>query len=424
MNTKNLKIAVIGLGYVGLPLAIEFSKKRNVLAYDKNPERIKELNLGFDRNNEISKSKLKKSKLIKYTNNHKTIENCNCFIVTVPTPVNAKKKPDFSYIKRACKIVGKYLKKNNIVIFESTVYPGATEEICVPILEKTSKLKYNIDFYCGYSPERINPGDKKHTITNIKKIIAGSNNKTTILIEKLYQQIIKAGTYKVNSIKIAEAAKVIENTQRDINIALINELSMIFDKMGIDTNSVLEASATKWNFLPFKPGLVGGHCIGVDPYYLTNKAESLGYKTKIILSGRKLNDSMGLYIGKKLLKFMDKKNIKIKNAKILIMGLTFKENCKDIRNTKVVDIYKYLKKFTSNIDLYDPIAAYQDIEKIYQKKPILYLKNKVYDSIIISVPHKKIKKMGMKKIRKLCKLNNVIFDIKSTFSIKDSDLRL
>ena len=424
LKLKDVKLAIVGLGYVGLPLAIEFGKIIQVIAYDKNKKRINELRKAIDRNKEVSKIEFKKSKYLKLTNSSYDLRNSNCFIVTVPTPVKSNNAPDFSYLIAACKNIGKFIKKNNIVIFESTVYPGATEEVCVPILEKVSKLKYKSDFFCGYSPERINPGDKKHNLVNIKKIVSATDKKTLSIINKIYKQIIKVGTYKVDSIKVAEAAKVIENTQRDLNIALINEISIIFNKMNIDTESVLKAAGTKWNFLPFKPGLVGGHCIGVDPYYLTSKAKAIGYKTKIILAGRSLNDSMGKYIGKNLKDIMKKKKIIIKHSKILIMGLTFKEDCKDIRNTKVVDIYKYLLKFTKNIDLYDPIASKTDIFSVYNKYPITRLKNKYYDSIIIAVPHKLIKGIGIKKIRSLCKIKNVVYDIKSAFDIKDSDLRL
>ena len=424
MNRKPFKIAVIGLGYVGLPLSIEFGKKREVIGFDIDSTRIKELKNKIDNTGELSKTEIGNSKYLKFTNNIKDLIHSNCYLVTVPTPITSSKKPDLSLLINAYKMIGNILKKDDIVILESTVYPGTTNEICAPLLEYCSGLTFNKDFYCGYSPERINPGDKKHTLSSIKKITSGSNDKIAKQIDELYKEIIKAGTYLTESIEIAEAAKIIENTQRDVNIALINEFSIIFNKMGIDTQSVLSAAKTKWNFLPFTPGLVGGHCIGVDPYYLTYKAEMLGYNPKVILSGRQLNDSMGLYIAKNLKKLMIKKKIKIKNSKILLMGLTFKENCQDIRNTKVYDIFNYLKNFSKNIDLYDPLAASKDVKKIFKKNPINKLSNNKYDAIIISVPHLKILKLGIKKILKLCKENRVICDVKSIFPIKDTDLRL
>ncbi|MDC3174812.1 nucleotide sugar dehydrogenase, partial [Candidatus Pelagibacter sp.] len=335
IKSNDLKLAIIGLGYVGLPLALEFSKKKNVIGFDINELRIKELNSGLDKNLEFNKNELNSSKQLLFTSSFDDLKLSNCFIIAVPTPIDKFKKPDLSALLNASEVVSKIIKKNDIIIYESTVYPGCIEEECVPILEKFSKLIFNKDFFCGYSPERINPGDKKHTISNIKKITSGSTPEIADIIDDLYNEIITAGTYKAPSIKVAEAAKVIENTQRDLNIALINELSILFNKLNIDTNSVLDAASTKWNFIPYKPGLVGGHCIGVDPYYLTHKAENIGYKTKIILAGRELNDSMGDHVASQLLLAMKKKNIEIKNAKILIMGLTFKENCADIRNSGV-----------------------------------------------------------------------------------------
>ena len=424
MKRKPLKIAVIGLGYVGLPLSIEFAKKRKVIGFDNNNTRIKQLRSQIDSTGELTKNEIKNSKNLKFTNNIKDLMNSNCFIVTVPTPITKFKKPDLRILIDVYKMIGKILKKDDIVILESTVYPGTTYEICVPLLESYSGLIFNKDFYCGYSPERINPGDKKHTISNIKKITSGSDSNVARIIDDLYKEIIKAGTYLAESIEVAEAAKVIENTQRDLNIALVNEFSIIFNKLGIETQSVLNAAKTKWNFLHFSPGLVGGHCIGVDPYYLTHKAKMMDYNPQIILSGRKLNDSMGLYIAKSLKKLMIKKRIKITNSNILLMGLTFKENCKDIRNTKVLDIYNYLKKFSKNIDLYDPLADSGDVKKVFKKNPINKLSNDKYDALLICVPHYKIKKLGIKKILKLCKENKVICDIKSIFRIKDSDFRL
>ena len=354
LNFKNIKIGIIGLGYVGLPLAVEFGKKFPVVGYDISVERIKSLKKGIDDTLEVSRKDFSKAVNLKFTNNPKDMKSQNFFIITVPTPINKKKKPDLSLLKNATKIVGKLLNKGDIVIFESTVYPGVTEDICVPILEKYSKLFFNRDFFCGYSPERINPGDKEHRLVNITKVTSGSNSEVAQIIDLLYKQIIKAGTFKAKSIKVAEAAKVIENTQRDINIALINELSIIFNKLEIDSRSVLEAASSKWNFLKFYPGLVGGHCIGVDPYYLTYKAEEVGYIPKVILAGRRLNDAMGSYVVSELLKLMIKKKINTIKAKILIMGLAFKENCTDYRNTRVLDIIEELKEHNLKIDVYDP----------------------------------------------------------------------
>ena len=424
MNTNKLKLAIIGLGYVGLPLAVEFAKNRTVKGYDKNIQRIKELKLGIDKTLEINGGKFKSIKNLDFFAELDEIKSCNCFVITVPTPITKKNKPDLSFLLKATKDVGKILKPNDIVIYESTVYPGCTEEKCVPLLESVSGLRYNNDFFCGYSPERINPGDKNHTIRDIKKIVSGSNEKITSIIDSLYREIIDAGTYKVNSIIVAEAAKVIENTQRDLNIALLNELSIIFDKLKINTSEVISAAKTKWNFMPFLPGLVGGHCIGVDPYYLTHKAEKLGYKSKIILAGRKLNNNMSSHVVNKFIKHLKIKKIKIKNAKVLLLGLTFKENCPDLRNSKIKDIFEKLKNKNLKIDLYDPLADSKEIKSYYGKKQISkFLFNK-YDGIIISVPHKKIKSMGINFIKSLCKDNHVIFDLKSVFNKKYSNFQL
>ena len=332
-NLKNINLGIIGIGYVGLPLALEFAKKRKVIGFDINFNRVKDLKSGIDKNFEFNKKEIKKAKNLSFTNNIADLKKTNCFIITVPTPINKHKEPDLKPLSKATKIIGNILKNGNLIIYESTVYPGCIEEFCVPILEKVSNLKFNRCFFCGYSPERINPGDKKHTVSNIKKITSGSTPQISKLIDDLYNEIITVGTHKVSSIKVAEAAKIIENTQRDLNIALINELSIIFNKLNIDTQEVLEAAGSKWNFLPFKPGLVGGHCIGVDPYYLTHKAKNIGYDAKVILAGREINDKMGFYVASKFIKEMNKKNIKIKKAKILIMGLSFKENCADLRNS-------------------------------------------------------------------------------------------
>jgi len=425
INTnKNLKLAIIGLGYVGLPLALEFSKKKDVIGFDINKNRIEELKSGIDKNLEFSKYELKKKRQLKFTNSIEDFQDYNCFIITVPTPIDELKRPNLKPLLSASKMVGEIIKKGDLVIYESTVYPGCIEEECVPLLEKFSGLRFNQGFFCGYSPERINPGDKKRTISNIKKITSGSLPKIADLVDDLYSEIITAGTHKAPSIKVAEAAKVIENTQRDLNIALINELTIIFSKLNIDTEDVLKAAETKWNFLSFRPGLVGGHCIGVDPYYLTHKAESIGYKPSIILSGRKINDSMGKYVASELVKEMKKKNIKIQGSKILIMGLTFKENCSDIRNSGVKVVFEKLKKYNCKLDLYDPFVNSKEIEKLYGISPILTLSNESYDAIIIAVAHKKFKDFGENNIFNLCKKNHVIYDLKYLFSKDKVTLRL
>ena len=423
-STKKLKLAVIGLGYVGLPLALEFAKKRSVIGFDIEKKRIIELKSGVDRNSEIKKSKIKITKKLFYTNNEKDLNNANCYIVTVPTPIDKLKKPDLKPLFNASKIISKYIEKGDIVIFESTVYPGCIEEQCAPLIEKLSGLRFNDDFFCGYSPERINPGDKKHTVSNIKKITSGSTDKIRDLVDDLYNEIVSVGTHKASSIKVAEAAKVIENTQRDLNIALINELSIIFNKMNIDTQEVLSAASSKWNFLPFKPGLVGGHCIGVDPYYLTFKAKSIGYHPKIILAGRELNDSMGVKVVNQLIKLMKKKLIKIKGAKILIMGLTFKENCSDIRNSGVQNVIKKLKKLKCNLDLYDPWVNPKEIKEKFDIYPISKLNKSKYDGIIIAVAHNQFKSLKINLIRKLCKKNHVIYDLKHIFNKDQVNLRM
>jgi len=421
---KDIKLGIIGLGYVGLPLALEFSKNRKVIGFDLKKNRIEELNSGIDKNLEFSKEEIQNSKQLNFTNNVEDLKYANCFIVTVPTPINELKKPDLQPLLQASEMIGKIIKKGDLIIYESTVYPGCTEEVCVPILEKFSNLKFNLDFFCGYSPERINPGDKKHTISNIKKITSGSTPKILDLIDNLYNEIIIAGTHKASSIKVAEAAKVIENTQRDINIALINELSMIFSKLNIDTKEVLEAAGSKWNFLHFKPGLVGGHCIGVDPYYLTYKAESVGHHPKIILAGREINDNMGSHVVSEMIKKMEEKKINIKHSKILIMGITFKENCSDIRNSGVKMVFERLKKYTHNIDLYDPWTDSKEIKKIYGINSQQTLDKNNYDGIIIAVAHKIFIEMGKIEILNLCKKNHVIYDLKYLFTKDQIDLRL
>ena len=424
MKLEGLKLAVIGLGYVGLPLAVEFGKKRSVVGFDINQTRIDELKAGNDSTLETNEAELRDAKHLIYTTNPEDLKAANCFIVTVPTPIDAYKRPDLTPLIKASEIVGNALKKDDVVIYESTVYPGATEEDCVPILEKHSGLAFNQDFYCGYSPERINPGDKEHRLTNIKKVTSGSTSTITDLVDALYNEIITAGTHKAESIKVAEAAKVIENTQRDINIALMNELSIIFNKMGIDTQAVLEAAGTKWNFLPFRPGLVGGHCIGVDPYYLTHKAEMIGYHPQIILAGRRLNDGMGAYVVSQLIKAMIRKSIQIEGANVLVMGLTFKENCPDLRNTRVVEIVHEIKNYKCNVDIYDPWVDREEVQNEHGLKPIETPKQGNYDAVILTVAHDKTRDMGVTKIRSFCKENHLLYDLKHIFSKNETDLRL
>jgi len=424
IKNKDLKLAIIGLGYVGLPLALEFAKKKIVIGFDNNKKRIEELNLSIDKNLEFNKEILQNSKNLNFTNSINDLKSANCYIVTVPTPIDEFKKPDLKPLIKASEMTGKIINKGDIIIYESTVYPGCIEEVCVPILEKNSQLKFNQDFFCGYSPERINPGDKNHTISKIKKITSGSTPEIADLIDDLYNEIITVGTHKAQSIKVAEAAKVIENTQRDLNIALVNELSIIFNKMNIDTNAVLDAAGSKWNFLPFKPGLVGGHCIGVDPYYLTFKAESVGYQPKIILAGRNLNDNMGSYVALQLIKKMEEKSIQIRGAKILIMGLTFKENCADLRNSGIKNVITELKKFECDLDLQDPWADKEEVKKLYDVNPIRKPNKKTYDAILIAVKHNEFKSLELKSIKNLCRSSHVIYDLKNLFNSNEVDLKL
>ena len=418
------KIAIIGLGYTGLPLAIEFGKKTEVIGYDISKTRIEELKNYIDTTLENSEDELKSATQLKYTTNINDIKDCKIFIISVPTPIDSNNKPNFSPLLKSSESLGAILKKGDIVIYESTVYPGATEEICVPVLEKKSGLLFNRDFYCGYSPERINPGDKSHRLTNIKKVTSGSTPEIADEVDNLYKQIITAGTHKASSIKIAEAAKVIENTQRDVNIALINELSIIFNKLGIDTESVLQAASTKWNFMPFKPGLVGGHCIGVDPYYLTHKAIEVGYNPEMILAGRKLNDSMGDYVAIQILKLMKKKNIQIMNANILVMGITFKENCPDIRNSKVFDLIEKLKEFKCNIEVFDPWINKEEVNQKYDLELIDEPSKQKYDSILLAVAHNEFRNMSIKQIKVYAKQNHIIYDIMHIFDASLVDGRL
>ncbi len=424
MRLQEIKLAVIGLGYVGLPLAIEFGRRRSVVGFDINQSRIDELKNGRDVTLETTPEELAAASHLVYTTRPDDLCACNCYIVTVPTPIDAYKRPDLTPLIKASETVGKVLKKGDIVIYESTVYPGCTEEDCVPVLEKHSGLKFNQDFFCGYSPERINPGDKEHRVTTIKKVTSGSTPEIADRVDVLYNEIITVGTHKAESIKVAEAAKVIENTQRDLNIALINELALIFNRMGIDTEAVLKAAGSKWNFLPFRPGLVGGHCIGVDPYYLTHKAQAIGYHPEIILAGRRLNDSMGAYVVAQLVKAMTKKRIQVEGAKVLVMGLTFKENCPDLRNTRVVDIVAELKDYNCDVDVYDPWVSVEEAQHEYGITPIGKANTGGYDAIILAVAHHQFKDMGAAAIRALGKPNAVLYDLKYVLATQESDLRL
>ena len=421
------KIAVIGLGYVGLPLAVEFAQKHPTIGFDISQPRIEQLNSGYDRTLEVEDAylgKVKKTFGFKSTSNLQEIKDCNIFIVTVPTPIDKNKRPNLTPLIKASESIGKVLKIGDIVIYESTVYPGATEEDCVPVLEQFSGLKFNQDFYCGYSPERINPGDKEHRITTIKKVTSGSTPEIADKVDALYRSIITAGTHKASSIKVAEAAKVIENTQRDINIALINELALIFRRLGIDTEEVLKAAGSKWNFLPFQPGLVGGHCIGVDPYYLTHKAMEVGYYPEIILAGRRLNDSMGKYVANEIINLMTKKRIQIVDSNILVMGLTFKEDCPDIRNTRVVDVIQELSGFNCNIDVYEPWMDKEESIREFGITPVEQPESGKYDAVIIAVAHHQFKSMGTTAIRALGKKNHVLYDIKYILPAENVDGRL
>lgn len=402
------KLGIIGLGYVGLPLAVEFGKIMDVVGFDINKSRVQELKNGVDRTREVESQELKKAERLVFSCDPEDLKKVTCFIVTVPTPVDEFKKPDLRPLESASKTVGAVLKKGDIVIYESTVYPGCTEEVCVPILEKESGLKFNVDFFCGYSPERINPGDKLHRVTTIKKVTSGSTPAVAEKIDQLYKKIVTAGTHKASCIKVAEAAKVIENSQRDLNIAFVNELALIFEKIGIDTHEVLEAAGTKWNFLPFKPGLVGGHCIGVDPYYLTHKAESLGYHPEVILSGRRINDNMGIVIANSVIKLMARNDLPINKAKVLVLGVTFKENCPDIRNSKVVDVIKELESFGTNVDIYDPHADPEEVKHEYGLSIIPSPKEK-YDAVVLTVSHKEFTELNWDAIRHE---RTVVYDVK------------
>jgi len=424
MDFSDKKIAIIGLGYVGLPLAVEFGKKFQTLGFDINAPRVAELKSGNDATLEVSPEEMAEAAHLTYTCDVNELAACNIYIITVPTPIDAHKQPDLTPLIKASEMLGSVVGQGDILIYESTVYPGATEEVCIPVVERTSGLAFNKDFFAGYSPERINPGDKEHRVTNILKVTSGSTPEIAETVDQLYKTIIVAGTHKASSIKVAEAAKVIENTQRDVNIALINELSIIFNKLNIDTLEVLEAAGTKWNFLPFRPGLVGGHCIGVDPYYLTHKAQSVGYNPEMILAGRRLNDGMGAHIVSQLVKTMLKKRIQVDGANVLVMGLTFKENCPDLRNTKVVDVVSELKEYNINVDIVDPWCASEEAEHEYGLSLIREPTKNNYDAIILAVSHDEFKVLGATEIREFAKEKHVIYDLKYVLPKDEVDMRL
>ncbi|WNO61709.1 Vi polysaccharide biosynthesis UDP-N-acetylglucosamine C-6 dehydrogenase TviB [Rheinheimera sp. MMS21-TC3] len=421
---KNVNIAIIGLGYVGLPLAVEFGKHYPTMGFDINQARVAELSQGEDHTLEVSPEELKQASQLSFSSQVADLKQANIYIVTVPTPIDKHRQPDLTPLIKASETLGKVVKKGDIVIYESTVYPGATEEDCIPVIERVSGLKYNVDFFAGYSPERINPGDKEHRVTTIKKVTSGSTPEIATFVDSLYASIITAGTYKASSIRVAEAAKVIENTQRDLNIALINELAVIFNKLGIDTEEVLLAAGTKWNFLPFRPGLVGGHCIGVDPYYLTHKAQSIGYNPEVILAGRRINDSMGRYVISELVKAMIKRRIHVSGAKVLVMGLTFKENCPDIRNTKVVDMLTELAEYGVQADVYDPWVDTAQAEHEYGITLVKQPNPASYDAAIVAVAHNQFRELGISGIKALMKPEHVLYDLKYILPANDCDLRL
>ena len=422
---RTFRIGVVGLGYVGLPLAVEFGKYFPTVGFDINERRIAELQAGKDSTLEVSKAELKGAAQLEYSASLTALKRCTFYIVTVPTPIDQYKRPDLTPRVKASETLGKVLKRGDIVVYESTVYPGCTEEVCVPVLEKFSGLKFNQDFFCGYSPERINPGDKQHRLPSIKKVTSGSTPEIAEVVDALYATIITAGTHKASSIKVAEAAKVIENTQRDVNIALINELSLIFNRLGIDTEEVLKAAGTKWNFLPFRPGLVGGHCIGVDPYYLTHKAQEIGYHPEMILAGRRLNDNMPLYVAGEVIKLMTRKRIHVDGSRVLVLGLTFKENCPDVRNTKVVDVVRELERYGANVDVVDPWANAAEAQHEYGLKPAKTVrKGAKYDAVVLAVAHNEFKELGALALRKLGKKNHVLYDIKHLLPASETDGRL
>lgn len=424
LNLAEVKLCVIGLGYVGLPLAVEFGKRYQTIGFDTKSDRIAELRSGKDHTLEVDEAELVEAKQLIFTNQLEEITNCNTYIITVPTPVDKHKRPDLTPLIKASETLGKVVSKGDVVIYESTVYPGATEEECIPIIERVSGLTFNVDFFVGYSPERVNPGDKQHRFTTIKKVTSGSTLDAADYVDALYASVVVAGTHKACSIKVAEAAKVIENTQRDLNIALINELAIIFNRMGIDTEAVLEAAGTKWNFLPFRPGLVGGHCIGVDPYYLTHKAQELGYHPEIILAGRRINDGMGAYVAEQVLRLMTIKRIQVVDSRILVLGLAFKENCPDLRNSKVIDIISALQTFNIGVDVYDPWVDAGSALHEYGIEPIKSPESGTYDAVVLAVSHQQFKEMGIAGIRTLAKPEHVIFDVKYLFDANAVDGRL
>ena len=424
LTLRNCRIAVVGLGYVGLPLAVEFGKRYETLGFDVKPERVAQLRAGRDATLEVTREELKAAKQLGFTTELADLRRCRAFIVTVPTPIDEYKRPDLTALIRASESVGKVMRRGALVIYESTVYPGCTEEVCVPILERESGLKFNSDFFAGYSPERINPGDKEHRLTTIRKVTSGSTPAAAALVDKLYASIVTAGTHRASSIRVAEAAKVIENTQRDVNIALINELALIFNRLGVDTEEVLAAAGTKWNFLPFRPGLVGGHCIGVDPYYLTHKAQEIGYHPEMILAGRRLNDNMGLYVAGQIMQRMAAKRIHIKGARVLVLGITFKENCPDVRNSKVVDVVRELARQGARVDVHDPWADGAAVHHEYGLRLARELKPRRYDAAVMAVAHREFRELGVRGIRRLCKRPHVLYDIKYLFTAAETDGRL
>ena len=421
---RKCRIGVVGLGYVGLPLAVEFGKHFDTVGFDIRASRIRELQAGRDGTLETTREELKGASYLSYTSRLEDLKRCRVFIVTVPTPIDDYKRPDLTPLVRASESVGQVLKKGDVVVYESTVYPGCTEEVCVPILERVSGLKFNKDFYAGYSPERINPGDREHRLTSIRKVTSGSTPEVAEFVDKLYGSIVRAGTHKASSIRVAEAAKVIENTQRDVNIALINELALIFNRLGIDTEEVLQAAGSKWNFLPFRPGLVGGHCIGVDPYYLTHKAQEVGYHPEMILAGRRLNDNMGTYVAGRIVKLLTDRRIHVNGARVLVMGLTFKENCPDLRNSKVVDVVRELQKYGAQVECHDPWIDAREARHEYGIRPVRKLERNRYDAIVMAVAHRQFRDMGAEAIRRLGRRNHVLYDIKYVFPAAEVDGRL
>jgi UDP-N-acetyl-D-galactosamine dehydrogenase len=421
---RKCRIGIVGLGYVGLPLAVEFGKHYETVGFDVKAERIAQLRRGRDVTLEVTAAELKAARRLSFATDLKRLRSCQVFIVTVPTPIDEYKRPDLTALRRASETVGAVMRRGAVVVYESTVYPGCTEEICVPILEKVSGMKFNRDFYAGYSPERINPGDKQHRLTTIRKVTSGSTPEIAEFVDRLYGSIVTAGTHRASSIRVAEAAKVIENTQRDVNIALINELALIFNRLGIDTEEVLEAAGSKWNFLPFRPGLVGGHCIGVDPYYLTHKAQEIGYHAEMILAGRRLNDNMALYVTGQITRLMATKRIHVKGARALVLGMTFKENCPDIRNSKVIDVVRELKSHGAKVDIYDPWANPAECRHEYGLRTVRELKPGRYDVAVVAVAHRQFRELGARGVRRLCKKNHVVYDIKHVFPAAATDGRL